>query len=75
MSAVHPYVDLVPRLRALARSEHDDHSIGVEAADAIMSLLNELDTLAMHAVPDIASGWMSIPECEWEQVMRRVLGK
>lgn len=76
MSAARPYIDLIARLRALARCEHDDHhSIGDEAADAIMSLLDDLDTLAMHATPDIASGWMSIPECEWEQVMRSVFEK
>ena len=29
------YDDLIESLRSLARSEHDDHSIGAEAADAL----------------------------------------
>ena len=34
--------DLVDRLRAMARAEHDDLSMGDEAADAILELLATL---------------------------------
>lgn len=42
--------DLVSRLRALARSEHDDLSIGAEAADEIEALRQrlEIDPVAPH---------------------------
>jgi hypothetical protein len=33
--------DLIPRLRALARAEHDDLSVADEAADRIQSLQEE----------------------------------
>lgn len=45
--------DIVERLRSLAKYEHDDLSIGTEAADEIERLRAELDTWK-SVFPDIA---------------------
>lgn len=39
------------------------------------SLIDLIDTLEMHAHRDIAPGWCSVPECEWDAVMRAAFGK
>lgn len=41
-----PDAELVARLRALARAEHDDLSVGAEAADRLEALLDTLDAEA-----------------------------
>jgi len=38
------------------------------------ALLDELDTLALHAHRDIVPDWVCVPACEWDQVMQRVFG-
>ncbi len=42
-------LSLVVRLRALAKAEHDDLSIGNEAADRIIELEEWLDWIADHS--------------------------
>lgn len=42
-------MDLIERLRALSRHEHDDASIGAEAADEIERLTKELDAMRLDA--------------------------
>lgn len=49
--------DLVARLRAMARAEHDDLSIGDEAADAIDAMCAKRDELAIQVA---AMSWMPI---------------
>jgi hypothetical protein len=47
--------DLIERLKALARAEHDDVSVAAEAAVMIEKLADGIDSLSMHGVRDY--GW------------------
>jgi len=57
--------DLIERLRSMARFEHDDHSIGSEAADEIERLLDQRDSMlaAAQAVVDRWDSplWANLP--------------
>lgn len=55
-----PYDDLERRLRAMSRHEHDDLTIGDEAADALAALRGEVERLKLdaghlwHALKDLS---------------------
>lgn len=57
--------DLVDRFQAMNREV---------AIATIFRLLDELDTLRMQGEPDVAEGWVCVPEEVWAQVMKRVFG-
>lgn len=62
--------DLIERLKALARAEHDDVSVAAEAAVMIEKLADGIDSLSMHGVRDIVPGWVCVPESEWDSAMQ-----
>lgn len=63
--------DLIPRLRALARAEHDDLSVGDEAADEIERLREALRGLLI-AVDDHLTGSMGKVEDDAWELLREV---
>lgn len=63
--------DLVERLRALARNEHDDASIGTEAADEIERLTDALDH-AYGIIRDACSEHLLICLCKMCQLVREM---
>lgn len=45
-----------------------------EAVATVLRLADALDTLKMQGEPEVAEGWIAIPEEIWGQVMERVFG-
>lgn len=58
--------DLESRLQAMSRET---------AVDMALRLLDELENLKMQGEPEVAEGWICIPEEIWNQSMERVFGK
>jgi len=62
--------NLITQLRALARLEHDDHSIGTDAADLIQQLREELKDLRTplpcgHPITAVHYGDEGTNHCRW----------
>lgn len=57
--------DQVARIKSMSQEE---------AVATVLRLADALDTLKMQGEPEVAEGWIAIPEEIWGQVMERVFG-
>lgn len=56
----------IERIKAMPRDE---------AVAMALRLLDALETLKMQGEPDVAEGWIALPEAVWDRVMEQVFGK
>ena len=51
--------------------QFDDHAEAIEKLERELAEAREkLDNLEVQAVRDVVGGWVSIPEVEWDSIMR-----